>query len=87
MVFPDPPRQGGKIEIYMALCMYTRNLNFDILIIQDSDMSLVDAIPHQPQDPKNPLKGLDTERHIDPSFIAPLMSIPVPNMPVARKKS
>jgi hypothetical protein len=71
----------------MALRMYARNLNFEILIVQDGDMSLLNPIPRQPQYPKYPLKGPDTERHIDPGFVAPLMSVPVPNMPVARKKS
>lgn len=87
MVFPDPPRQSGKIEIYVALCMHTRNINFEILIVQDGDMSLPNAMPRQPQYTKHPLKGPNTERHIDPGFVAPLVCVPVPNMPVARKKS
>lgn len=66
MVLPDAPCQRREVKVCLTLASDARNVEADIVFVDDCDVSFADSIASQPNDPVNPVEAPEGECDIHP---------------------
>lgn len=83
MILPDAPCKSWKVEIGMSSCADTGNIDAQVVVVDDSDMSSPDAVAGDAEKSQNAVEAPNCYSSVDPGLVPPLVLVAVEDVIVA----